>query len=297
MKYYIYFDVYFGFNFFMDFLMLLILRRWNHCRRSRWFCLLGGLVGAVYAGITITHSIPAIVRWALTYCCMGPVLSLIAFDFRGFKALGAFVMQLYVVAFFLSGILVVGGSMTGTEQSLYSVTGLLRVPDMKFCIGMAFFAYLIFSALLQRMQRHMKMQRRIVPVKVTAGGKTVSLRGLCDTGNFLVEPITGKPACVMEKSAAKKLFKVSAKPVVLPYSSIDCAHGILEGFWADRLTVGRRVYEKIPVGIREKVSQSHQYEIILPPEIFEGKGNIDGEGFRQQKRDDFRKEGNVSENT
>ena len=199
--------------------------------------------------------------------------------------------------FFLSGILVVCGSLSGTRQQIYACTGIQRVPDFKFCIGMTFFAYLIFSALTQRIRQQILMRQRIVPVKVAAGGKTISLRGLCDTGNFLVEPITGKPACVIDRAAAGKLFEKNQKPVMLPYSSIDCPHGILEGFWADRVTVSHQVFQKIPIGIREKVSQHHQYEIILPPEIFERKGNFDEAALRQRKENDFRKKGKVSENT
>ena len=68
-------------------------------------------------------------------------------------------------------------------------------------------------------------------VTIRAGGRTKCVQLLCDSGNLLTDPLTGRPALILTKQSAQKLFPEaarSAQPERIPFTSLGS--GWLEAF-------------------------------------------------------------------
>lgn len=101
-----------------------------------------------------------------------------------------------------------------------------------------------------------KARKRILAVTVERGGRTVALRALEDTGNGLVDPISGCGAFVAEAAALAGLFSpadarlLTGPPAeavlripgtrLIPYAGLDGDGGLLLVFRPDRVTVDGR---------------------------------------------------------
>lgn len=62
--------------------------------------------------------------------------------------------------------------------------------------------------------------RQYVPVEITHGGKCLHLTALCDTGNALVDPVTGKPVLVVGADAAIALTGLTHRQLCSPLDTM-----------------------------------------------------------------------------
>lgn len=78
------------------------------------------------------------------------------------------------------------------------------------------------------------------------------MRAFVDTGNFLRDPVSGKPAAVLSASCGKKLMEevagageesLKTRICVIPYSTVG-EKGILQGVRPDRVIVEGKTIEK-----------------------------------------------------
>ena len=115
----------------------------------------------------------------------------------------------------------------------------------------------------------------LVDVTVKVGKKEKSLRGIVDTGNFLVEPITGAPVMIGEAEAVRELLPddyEECKIRIIPYSSIGKEQGALLGVEADEIKIAAegKVLENVEGVLaiyQGKLSEDGAYQVILHPEM------------------------------
>ena len=118
--------------------------------------------------------------------------------------------------------------------------------------------------------KYIKNLGNIYKVSVVLGSKEIELKALRDTGNSLVEPMTGKPVSIVEKNAVNQFKNETIKYLLVPYNSVGKKHGLLEAFIADKISVNGIEIEKAIIGIYNgKLSQNNKYEMILNPNLFE----------------------------
>ena len=93
---------------------------------------------------------------------------------------------------------------------------------------------------------------RYIPVELAYGGKRISLTALRDTGNGLVDPVTGKQVLVVGADIAQSLTGLTQeqlrKPVesigslpglrLIPYRTINCSSGFLLGMRFQNVKIG-----------------------------------------------------------
>ncbi len=104
----------------------------------------------------------------------------------------------------------------------------------------------------------------------------IRIKGLIDTGNSLVEPISGKAVCILGKEYVSflQLETIPKGYCVIPYHAINEVHGILEGCIIDRMTIVHngieRNYKDVLVASAPNgASTSKEYEIIIHPQLLE----------------------------
>ncbi len=121
------------------------------------------------------------------------------------------------------------------------------------------------------------VQSHFCTVEFEGDESGIRVYGLIDTGNGLVEPVSGKRAAILEERVWNKM-KGAQRPEkykIIPYHSIGKENGILEGYEIDRIRIrhgmGERELAHMPVAVSKgKLTAGGGYQMILPPEWLEG---------------------------
>lgn len=125
-----------------------------------------------------------------------------------------------------------------------------------------------------RHQIYEKHQSCQCKVTLKNGKYRIRINALVDTGNSLVEPISGEPVAVLERGVFENLF-LGEKPGgfrVIPYRSIDRKNGILPGYLIPEMIVEWKgfckEYHNIYVGIHEQETWNEETcKMIINPKM------------------------------
>jgi stage II sporulation protein GA (sporulation sigma-E factor processing peptidase) len=114
-------------------------------------------------------------------------------------------------------------------------------------------------------------------LKIKVGKQTIILSGFIDTGNFLRDPISGRPVCIAARKTVESLEPKDVQFCAIPYRSIDNKENILSGVRIDDalLMIGEKM--KI-VNIVLAISETERpigrngkrYDVILHEGLSEG---------------------------
>lgn len=133
----------------------------------------------------------------------------------------------------------------------------------------------------------------LAKVSVEIMGKTVECIAKIDTGNYLREPVSGKPVSIIEKSAAERAWgelyrnhMLDNRLRAVPYSSVGKEHGSMMAVRCDRLVIDRgagaadasstsnarkiflqNVYIGIYDGVFSSDGDEEKYTLLLQPEM------------------------------
>lgn len=106
------------------------------------------------------------------------------------------------------------------------------------------------------------------------GQTKVKINALIDTGNSLVEPVSGAPVAVLDKRVFESLFQGNNPRGfrVIPYHSIDKKAGLLPGYLIPNMQVQWmgfcREYRNIYVGVRQEDMWTEvKYRMIINPDM------------------------------
>lgn len=140
-------------------------------------------------------------------------------------------------------------------------------------LGAALCFYLLLRLLLGQGARHGGGERLKITISVCGRKQTVT--ALHDTGNTLRDPVSGRPALVLEREAAEDLWPpdvaaVLASPLppeekmarlhrlgatvtftLLPFRSVGVPSGLLLAARSDYIEINGRRYPRIPVALTE----------------------------------------------
>lgn len=118
-----------------------------------------------------------------------------------------------------------------------------------------------------------KKEQLFCRVKLQNGEREVEVDALIDTGNFLTEPISGKPVSVLKEEVISELFGGSLPEYyrVIPFCSIGKTRGILRGFEIPKMWIEYQeeclVYEKIMVAECSELQNNDSCTMILNPKL------------------------------
>lgn len=101
-----------------------------------------------------------------------------------------------------------------------------------------------------------------------------SLKGLIDSGNGLIEPISGLPVCLVEERAITqyKKYLQEEKFRIIPYHSVGNANGLLKAYFIEKMEIeqqGEKVIVKnaLLAITNDVISKNERYQMILHPKI------------------------------
>lgn len=202
----VYMDLYFIINFAMDFLCFFLTARLLSIRDSIIRVLAASAVGALYACISLLWGLSGI--WSLMSdisACI--VISTIAFcRKRELRRLPANALVYTAVS------IVLGGFMTALF-SLFNRIGLDRLLGSEQDadgISVWLFALLALisgiAAMLGGKFFKKKSSRTICCIRLYNRKKTIEIKGLCDSGNLLRDPISARPCIIVELGSMSGLL-------------------------------------------------------------------------------------------
>lgn len=119
------------------------------------------------------------------------------------------------------------------------------------------------------------MKRTYCKVTLGKNGFWIPVTAILDTGNFLVEPISGKPVSVMEENYLAEYLPKSEWENgfrLIPYRSIGRRHGMMRGLTFDCMEIraGRRCVrvEQPVIGlVRGILPQEGSYQMLLHSDV------------------------------
>ncbi len=276
----LYLDSLFALNFLIDYCVVLAAARVCGVVLRRWRYALAALLGAAYAVLMVLPEL----RWlgaTAMKLALGVAMALVAFG--GEKRLLRCTVVFFAVSALFGGAVFAASLLAGTDPlggALVSVSG--RVLALSFAV-----CYAAVSLVFRR--RAKRAAREIRPVVITDRGRSVTLRGLRDSGNGLYDPVSGRPAAIADRAAVLPLFTgaagdalpedaiaaleaLSALPGcagrfrLLPYSAVGLNGALLVAFRPERVAVDGADESLLVALAPTPLSASGEFEAVLPPE-------------------------------
>ncbi len=226
----VYVDLYFFINFSMDFLCLYLTSKLLSQPFSLLRIALAAALGGLYADLSLFLSLGGV--WGILFDILSLILICVV-AFGKIKNIGRLPLCTVV---FVAVSAALGGIMTALYY-LFNRTGIFDFMRGGDGDGISVWLFALLAAVSAVLTlaggrgAAKKMSASDVELEITVGGKTVSLRGMTDSGNLLREPVSGKPCIVAD---ARKLRRI------IPQELRDREH-ILSRLSTLRGDTGRRI--------------------------------------------------------
>lgn len=226
MVYELYVDSLFLVNFIMNLLLLLLVDHSLYRTATRRRLVLGAGVGALWYFLPFLFNGPVWLKIVLGICPGSIAMIVIAFRVRCIRTFFRLLERFLIYSVLMGGVMTLLLKwMQGLRDLLAGIWGVL---------GMGAGFYLLFGYLRDRRD----CGHNLCKATLICKGSRITVTALLDSGNSLVEPISGKPVSVVEKDLVKGLWEEEPRLYrAIPYHSIGKQHGILKGFLLPELRI------------------------------------------------------------
>ena len=226
--------------------------------RKRIF--IGAMAGSLLSVIPILLPINLMLAAILGFVLSMAGMIRIAFKCRGWRSYLQLIERCMIIGIFLGALI---------QYLLYRCNPDTHMP----ILGIWVFAAIGF--LLLRGQLNRKSQwKSHCKVMLRNQGTTIRIEGLVDTGNTLIEPVSGSPVAVLDKKIFDNLFwkQAPAGFRIIPYRSIDKKNGLMPGYLIPEMQVEWEGicmdYQNIYVAVRpEEMESAERYPMIINPKM------------------------------
>ena len=254
----IYLDLFFLLNFWVNLLVLFLIRKVTRTYRTLR-CILAGMLGALGStGILLLflYSENRVV-YAL-HSLLIIIMNLLAF--------GCSNLVWHLFLFILTGCLLAGGelailSICGEEGNLVTV-GVISASAIIVCIALE------KQCRIRWKEEHMKAK-----TVLEFEDKKMFATALMDTGNKLYDPFYHKPVILVNEQILKDMVERCRRIhperlQYIPYSSVGKTEGMLEGLMLDRVSIcwqekQLHFHQVIAAMTKEKLYQGKEYQVIF----------------------------------
>lgn len=289
----IYGDVLFLLNFFLDFFLLwatgCFLRR--RIRYGRLF--LAALAGAFYG---VGMLIPAL---GYLYLFGGKIIfSLLmlalAYSFKGARDFLTLTGAFYLISFAMAGA-ALGGSSLLSDAGIY--LGKEQIMGWSSLLFALFIGAIVGKKGMQKIKQNWRKDDFKVKLEICAAGRSCMIPALIDTGNSLLDPVSGRPVIVAEYPLLAKLLPHGIRKAIdnfgledpariiaeqgasgwenrlrlVPFVSIGQSHGLLLGFWPDEIIIHGQDKHSTDQAIicfyHKELGQGENYQAVINPDI------------------------------
>ena len=219
MRYELYADSLLLLNFVMNLYLLILVDKSTLRTATGRRLLLGAAFGAVCYFLPFVWAAPPVLKLAVGFLAGTVGMLLLTFPVKGFRAFLKLLKYLILYSIGMGGGMLLLVRLLGRMN--IPVTGVL----MLMTAGGLLFLF------LRHFDRGQSQEHCICRATLICGNSRITVNALIDTGNFLVEPISGRPVSVVEKKVFTELMcNESVGYRAIPYHSIGRKHGVLQGY-------------------------------------------------------------------
>lgn len=242
-------------------MILLLTGKISGIRCKKGLLVFGSMLCGIYAFILFWDTLnPAVAL--LSKLVFSAAVVYAVFRPKGPVPFARVTLVFYLVSFAMGGITI--GMMyflgiMGVTQNTAVYLGPMGYVYILFgCI----LTWIIFSFFAAFVKGRMVRERTWADVEIAMEGRSVAMKGMVDTGNFLKDPLTGKPVMIISSEAAKRFLpeelvaeamKGEKTPVLpeailnssyanrirmIPFQSIGEERGYLIGIRPDEIRIG-----------------------------------------------------------
>lgn len=253
----IYIDRLFLLNLIIDYLILLGSAKVCGVKLRRWRYAIGAAVGALFAACSVLPN-TEFLSIAPIKLVFGVFMTLIAFG-KEEKLLRCTVVFFAVSALFGGAVWAISLKSGANPSAPLYVH--LSMPVLVISFGII---YALLSIIFSGTAKNTGKQ--IVDVIIEHGGKTAELRALRDTGNTLIDPVTGDSVLIASTQVLCKLspefLNVTPESIgefsdykfrLIPYRAVGTSGGLLPAFRPEKITVNRHVCDDVLVAVSRNI--------------------------------------------
>ena len=258
----LYLDVLFAINFSMDFLSLFITEMILHKKIHKKRILISAIIGGLY-GILELLSPTKLVIGAIVNVCVSFLMCFIAFKESKIGKFTGMLIMFWGVSASLGGIMTLLynflNKILNEYIREYSYSQAYNGARFFIVASLTMIVAIAFSRLYNS-----KKNIKEVTIAIFLNNTSFSLKGICDSGNLLAEPITGRSVILVSKfsKVGQLIDKESElKKRYIPYHGIEKA-GILKGIVPDKILVNDREISAIIATIENKDFAG--YDALVP---------------------------------
>lgn len=215
---------------------------------------------ASFAGIwtcfvTVFPVFPLPLELALTVAGIGSAMTAFTFCLKGFRAI-------LKADFLLAGACaLMAGAMTFLKQFFY-------LPDFWAAVSLGAFSWGAGLLLGIWRERTGRGKARLL-VRLYYKGNMREFRALCDSGNRLFEPVTGKPVSVISYVDCRGFCESVASLLFIPYRAVGTESGVLPGIVFEKMEIftGERQFEitkPVVAVVKAPLSENGDFTMLLP---------------------------------
>ncbi len=293
----IYVDVLFVINFIMDFGVLWAAARTSRTRFVAWRLACAACFGAIYGILVLLPDLyflsAILMKFLVSLAMLG-----VAFVPLAWKQFGRVLLYFYLIAFLMGGA-VLGFVYFLNNFTVQPVSSSVPLPYLWLVVALGA-AVLLGKWGVAFLRKTFLQDMLKVPVLIKLQGNEIRVDGLVDTGNQLVDPLSGAPVVIVEYDVLapflppntshffpaggdvdlEKVTQCFAEagytiPIrVIPFTTIGKRHGMLVGFKPDEiiiLTGDQKVRNSnVVVGIYgRRLSPGGTYHALLHPDLLQ----------------------------
>lgn len=258
MYYELYIDVFFLENFMIDSLLLLAVGRVLKCGRSYGRIILGGMLGSFLTCLVIVIPLPAVVKLIFFHVIVNSLMIT-----AGLKITGAGQFVRAIVLLYLSA--VVAGGTVQLFRPWLRYAGLIYAA---FAAG-----YALFLGLWKMAASIGRQEDTVFAVTLYAEEKEREIHALWDTGNVLMDPVTGDPVSILTPSLAEEILggvQTGKCFRYIPFCSVG-GESVMPVFRGEKMCIhmGEECWIADPLlGISNtEFSREKTYQMILNPGV------------------------------
>lgn len=281
MRYELYADSLLLLNFIMNLYLLILVDRSTVRTAAGRRLLLGAAFGAVCYFLPFLWNVEPVLK--LSVCFLGGTAGMLflAFPVKGFRM---FLKLLKYLILYSAGM---GGGML----LLLRMIGQLGISSGGILALMGTGGILFLF--LRRFDPGRSQENCVCCATLVCGGNRLTVNALIDSGNSLIEPVSGKPVSVVDEDVFRGLWHDMPSGFrAIPYHSIGRKHGILQGYLLPELQLEidgvvkgfYGVYIAVSKELISDDTEADSVKMIINPLLLKAKGKR-----RPEKRQNERK--------
>lgn len=264
MVYEVYVDSLFVVNFVMNLYLLSLVRLHFPGTATPGRVICGAIAGAgsYVAGFFLPEW--GIAKWVLTWLLGTVTMLFVTFGLQRLKSFVRLLLVLTGYSFLMGGLLLfLKNSFPFLREKINHVPGVLITGAILF---------LLLRVFIKKEKRY--TQNCNGKATLIAENAKLVVAVLVDSGNSLVEPISGKPVCIIDARMFRALWGIKTIPYrAIPYCSIGKARGILKGYLLPEMKLEWNGVEVTCRDVFVAVSPEECGKMIINPDLLEKERN------------------------